>query len=70
MRALLDDIEREIDKAIILIARQTVLVAAMERDGRDGVQQARTLLNCLIDSQNLHERYRQKVLIAIEKDKS
>jgi tagatose-1,6-bisphosphate aldolase len=47
--ALLDDIEREIKKAVVLIARQTALVVAMERGGRDNVKQARTLLYCLID---------------------
>ena len=68
--ALLDDVEREIKKAIVLIARQRALIVAMERDGRDGTQQARTLLNCLIDSQNLHQWYHQKTLIAIEKARS
>jgi len=68
--ALLDDVEREIKKAIVLIARQRALIAAMERDGRAGIQQARTLLNCLIDGQNLHQQYHQNVLIAIEKARS
>ena len=67
--ALLDDLDREIDRAIILIARQTALVVAMERDGRGNVKQARTLLYCLIDGQNLHERYRQQVLAAIEENR-
>ena len=67
--ALLDDVEREIKKAIVLIARQTALVVAMERDGSGNVQQARTLLYRLIDGQNLHERYRQQVMAAIEGNK-
>ena len=67
--ALLDDIEREIKKAIILIARQTALVVAMERDGRGNVKQARTLLYCLMDGQKLHEWYRQQVMAAIEGNK-
>jgi len=68
--ALLDDIEREIKKAIILIARQTALVVAMERGGGSAnVKQARTLLCCLIDGQILHERYRQQVMAAIEGNK-
>jgi hypothetical protein len=68
--ALLDDVEREIKKAIVLIARQRALIAAMERHGRDGIQQARTLLNCLIDDQNWHQHYHQNILIAIEKARS
>jgi len=67
--ALLDNLDREIDRAIILVARQTALVVAMERDGSDNVKQARTLLYCLIDGQNLHERYRQQVLAAIEENR-
>src|SRR5215469_8287571 len=54
--ALLDDVEREIDRAIILVARQTALVIAMERDERSGVVLARKLLHCLTDNQRLHER--------------
>jgi len=67
--ALLNNLDREIDMAIILVARQTALVVAMERHGRGNVKQARTLLYCLIDGQNLHERYRQQVLAAIEENR-
>jgi len=67
--ALLDDVEREIDRAIILIARQTALVAAMERDGRGDLKRARTLLHRLIDGQNLHERYHERMLRALEANK-
>ena len=68
--ALLDDVEREIKKAIVLIARQRALIAAMERDGRNGLERAKTLLDCLTDDQNLHQRYHQKIMIAIEKARS
>jgi hypothetical protein len=67
--ALLDDVEREIKKAIVLIARQTALVTAIGRVAGTDLKQAKTLLHCLEDDQNLHERYYQKLLLAIEKDR-
>jgi hypothetical protein len=68
-RGLLADLDRHIRSGRERIARQTVLVAAMERDGHDGVGEARTLLACMVEGQSLHERYRQKVLISIEENK-
>jgi len=62
---LLDDIEREMKKNDVLIARQTALVVSMERNGHIGVAEARTLLGCLTDVQALHERYHNMLLIAI-----
>jgi hypothetical protein len=38
----------------------------MERDGHDGVGQAKALLVYLEEAQNLHERYRQLVLKAVQ----
>ena len=63
---LLADLDGQIRKGRELIARQTALVAAMERGGNSGIRQARALLAALAEAQELHERYRQKVLIAIE----
>ncbi len=63
--ALLDDVDREINRAIILVARQTALVISMERNGRSGAELARKLLGCLTDNQRLHERYREKLQIAL-----
>jgi hypothetical protein len=45
------------------------LVGAMQRDGHGGIGRARALLDCLIESQDLPESYRQRVLIAIERNK-
>lgn len=67
---LLADLDRHIRRGLELIARQTVLVATMERDGHNGIVQAKTLLDCLVEGQNLHEGYRQKVLVSIEENKS
>jgi CheY-like chemotaxis protein len=50
---LLADLDRHIRKGHELIARQSTLVAKMEHGGHDGVAQARMLLDCLIESQNL-----------------
>jgi hypothetical protein len=67
--ALLDDVESEISRGDLLIARQSARVATMERGEQIGVEQARILLDCLKDSRNLHEWYRQKVLAQIGTNK-
>jgi len=41
----------------------------MERGEQIGVEQARILLDCLKDSRNLHEWYRQKLLAHIGTNK-
>ena len=64
--AQLDDVESEISRGDLLIARQSARVAPLERGEQIGIEQARTLLNCLKDSQSLHQWYRQKVLAQIE----
>ena len=50
------------------IERQGAIVAAMERDGHNGLVQARGLLDGLIECQLLHKDYRQRILIAIERN--
>ena len=47
--ALLDDVESEISRGDLLIARQSARVATMERGEQIGVEQARTLLDSLTD---------------------
>ena len=63
---LLADLDGQIRRGREAIARQIAIVAAMEGGGHSGVGQARALLAALAEGQELHERYRQKVLIAIE----
>ena len=65
---LLSDLDRHIRNGHQRIAQQTVVVAALERDGHDGFAQAKVLLDALIEGQCLHERYRQTVLTSIEKN--
>jgi hypothetical protein len=53
---LLADVDHEIKKGEVLISKQTVLVTTLERDGHDGIAQAKVLLDALIDSQDFAPR--------------
>jgi hypothetical protein len=64
--SLLADLDQHIGNGHHRIQRQMVVVATMERDGHDGVGQAKALLVYLEEAQNLHERYRQLVLKAVQ----
>jgi hypothetical protein len=64
---LLADLDRHIDDGNHRIARQRVLVATMQRDGHAGLALASGLLDTMIDTQGLHERYRVHVLAAVER---
>ena len=63
----LADIERHIDDGHRRIERQRLLVASMERDGHAGLSLATSILETMIDTQGLHERYRVRVLAAVER---
>lgn len=65
----LADLDGHITRGRELIRQQTVLVVSMERDGHNGIGQAKSLLAALIASQDLHQKYRQRVLIRIEENK-
>ena len=66
---LLADIERHIDDGHQRIARQRVLVASMQRDGHAGLTLANSVLDTMIDTQGLHERYRVRVLADVERSR-
>lgn len=66
---LLADIERHLDDGHQRIARQRVLVAAMQRDGHAGLAIATSILDAMIDTQGLHERYRGRVLADVERNR-
>ncbi len=66
---LLADLDQHVGANHERIARQTALVATMERDGHVGLGQAKALLACLTDSHDLHEGYRQRVLIRINQNR-
>ena len=66
---LLADLDMQIRRGSEMIARQAMLVAAMRRDGHDGIIRAESLLEGLSESQTLHERYRQRLLNSIEENK-
>ena len=64
---LLTDVQRHISDGNHRIDRQRAIVANMERDGHNGLAQARVLLEGLRESQLLLEEYRQRILITIER---
>jgi hypothetical protein len=64
---LLSDIDRHIDDGNHRIARQRDLVATMQRDGHAGLALATSVLETMIDTQGLHERYRVHILAAVER---
>jgi hypothetical protein len=63
----LAELDRHIDDGQQRIARQRVLVATMQRDGSAGHALASSILDTMIDTQGLHERYRVQVLAAVER---
>jgi hypothetical protein len=65
---LLADVERHIADTDLRIERQRAIVADLERDGYNGRVQARGLLDGLMESQVLHEDYRQRILIEIRRN--
>jgi hypothetical protein len=67
---LLTEIERHITEGHRRIDRQRTLVASMERDGHDGLETARALLDGLIQSQLLHSEYRNRILITIAQNRA
>jgi len=65
----LAELDRHIDDGQQRIARQRVLVATMQRDGSAGHALASSILDTMIDTQGLHERYRVQVLAAVERNR-
>jgi hypothetical protein len=66
---MLADLDRHIDDGNHRIARQRVLVATMRRDGNAGLGLASNVLDTMIETQGLHERYRVQVLAAVERNR-
>jgi hypothetical protein len=64
----LADIDRHISDCNRRISRQQVIVATMARDGHNGHAQAQRLLNCLLDSLDLHQLYRQRISLKDEQE--
>ena len=62
---LLADVERHIADGNRRIKRQRAIVTDMQRDGHDGLVQARVLLESLMDSQLLSKNYRRRILMEI-----
>lgn len=67
-QALLADIDRHISDGRHRIDKQQTLVTAMERDGHNGLALARILLDCMIETQLLHQAYRRHILIKVEQN--
>jgi hypothetical protein len=67
--ALLADIDRHISEGNHRIDRQRSLITAMERHGDNRLAQARTLLDCMLETQLLHQAYRRRILIEVEQNK-
>ena len=67
--ALLADIDRHISDGRHRIDRQRTLVTAMARDDHKGLAQARVLLDCMIETQVMHQMYRRRILMEVEKNK-
>ena len=66
---LLADIERHISDGRRRIEKQRSLVAAMKRDGHSSLRTAQALLNGMADAQQLHMKYRETILIAIDQNR-
>jgi hypothetical protein len=66
---LLANIDRHIADGDGRIARQQSLVANMERDGHNGIEQAQCLLDGMRDTQVLHQNYRRRILIEIDQNR-
>ena len=61
-------VERHIADGNRRIERQRAILTNMERDGHNGLVQARVLLEGLMESQLLHRDYRQRILIKIKRN--
>jgi hypothetical protein len=64
----LENIEQEIAKGDERIQWQRILVATMEREGRDATI-AKALLENLTQIQTMYQRYRQTILAAIDRNR-
>jgi hypothetical protein len=65
---LLANVERHIADGNRRIKRQRAIVTDMQRDGHNGVVQARVLLEGLLESQLLFKNYRRRILIEIKRN--
>jgi hypothetical protein len=65
---LLADVERHIADGDRRIEMQRATVADMERDGHDGVAEARLVLERFMETQSLHKNYREQVRIKIKQN--
>ena len=65
---LLTDVERHIADGDRRIKRQRAIITDMERDGHNGLVQARALLEGLMESQLLSKKYRRRILIEIKRN--
>jgi hypothetical protein len=65
---LLADIDRHLSDGNRRIDSQRTRVNTMERDGHNGLAQARILLDCMVETQLLHRAYRRRVLIEIKQN--
>jgi hypothetical protein len=62
--ALLAEVERAIANFDAIIETQKKLVVTLKQNGHDGVAQAQSLLDGLMNSQSLYREYQQKMLQA------
>jgi hypothetical protein len=62
---LLADIQQYLEDGHQRIEKQRALVAIMERDGHKGLDQAKVLLDGLLETQFLHRYHYQRLLIKI-----
>jgi hypothetical protein len=63
---LLADIDRHISDGNRRIDKQRTLINAMERNGHNGLAQARALLDCMMETQRLHQEYRRSISTMIQ----
>jgi hypothetical protein len=66
---LLADVDRHISDGHNRIEKQRAIIATLELNGSAGLAQARLLLATLMESQALHEDYRQRVMIKIDQNR-
>jgi len=65
----LADIERHIADGNERIERQCSRVSALERNGHNGLAQAWTLLDGMRESQRLFQKYRQQVMVELDRNR-
>jgi hypothetical protein len=65
---LLASVDRHIADCSHRIDKQRILIATMERVNHSSLQEAKVLLESLIESQVLHTEYRQRTLIEITRN--